>query len=106
MFACKLNMLSYICCSMDKSSVDGGVRRKKINGFMYAQCLCQKAPPPALQLSQLRGKESRHKLKITTFHVFITINFTAVVKLQSEKYEIKIFHSFSLPWRDDVQWIS
>jgi hypothetical protein len=45
-----------------------------------------------------RAKESRHKLKIITFHVFITINFAAVVKLQSEKYEIKIFHSFLLPW--------
>lgn len=58
------------------------------------------------KVREKREKESRHKLKIITFHVFITINFSAVIKLQSEKYEIKIFHFFLLAWRDDVQWVS
>lgn len=88
MFACKLNMvLSCIYCSMDKS-----FGKKLMDSCMldvYAKS----------QKKRKRAKESRHKLKIITFHVFITIHFAAVVKLQPEKYEIKIFHFFLLAWR-------
>lgn len=89
MLACKLNTLLY---RLEE-------RKEKI---LMDACML------ACFLPETRGKtESRHKLKIITFNVFITINyvftFFMLANCSQKNAKLKYFIPFRCPGCDDVR---